>query len=203
MPLQNGVNSIDTIKKLFPENRVYQACVYIVARLLEPGVVQESGIACKLYFGSETETQQNLEKLLDIFKKAEIDAVLSPDINKVIWEKFLFISPIATMTSFADKSIGAVLENKELVDTLQKMIWELYGVANAKGIIFPEEILGKTYHKMEILPYEATTSLRSDFQKGGKTELETLTGYVVHQAHTLGMQVPNYEKLYNELKSRI
>ena len=38
--------------------------------------------------------------------------------------------------------------------------------------------------------------MHSDFKKGGKTEVESLTGYVVHQGKELNIATPNYEKIF-------
>lgn len=41
--------------------------------------------------------------------------------------------------------------------------------------------------------------MHSDFQKGNRTEVETLTGYVVRAAQELGIEVPTYQFMYKGL----
>ena len=51
----------------------------------------------------------------------------------------------------------------------------------------------------KIMPNNSTTSMHSDFQKGNRTEVETLTGYVVRAAQELGIEVPTYQFMYKGL----
>ena len=48
----------------------------------------------------------------------------------------------------------------------------------------------------EKMPYDATTSMHTDFRKHNPTELETLTGYVVESGKALHLPVPTYEMMY-------
>ena len=41
-----------------------------------------------------------------------------------------------------------------------------------------------------------------DFMHGRPTELENLTGYVVHTARALGLELPLYERMYGALRER-
>ncbi|MFZ1678010.1 MAG: 2-dehydropantoate 2-reductase, partial [Saprospiraceae bacterium] len=43
LPLLNGVDSRELIETIFPKNLVLDGCVYLVARLTEPGIVMETG----------------------------------------------------------------------------------------------------------------------------------------------------------------
>ncbi len=53
LPLQNGMDAKERIAKIFPDNPIIQACVYLVAQITEPGVVKVTGAMRKLYFGSD------------------------------------------------------------------------------------------------------------------------------------------------------
>jgi 2-dehydropantoate 2-reductase len=52
------------------------------------------------------------------------------------------------------------------------------------------------------LQKETTTSMHRDFQKGKKTELESLAGYVVRLGKQLNTATPTYEIIYGKLKVR-
>ena len=51
LPLLNGVDSRERIKSLLPQNEVLHGCAYIVARLKQAGVVENSGNIQKIFFG--------------------------------------------------------------------------------------------------------------------------------------------------------
>ena len=132
LPLLNGVDSKERIKKILPNNTVLDGCVYIVSRLKEPGVVENSGNIQTLYFGLQHTSNKQLLLLDGIFKKSGIEGHLSQNISTIIWEKFIFISPTATATSFFDQSIGAILADEDKHKTVRLLIEEVQKIAFAK-----------------------------------------------------------------------
>ncbi len=203
LPLQNGVASTEQIKALFPQAEVLMGCVYIMARRVEPGVVKVVGSGQKLYFGQPG--GQNPERLLalqSIFTEAGIDGRLSANIESDVWEKFVFIAALASSTSYFNESIGAVLANAEHKALLVSLMRETRSVGQAKGVRLPENILHKTLERMEALPYEATSSMHSDFQKGGRTEYRTLTEYLCRMGDALGVATPGFDTIAPKLADR-
>ncbi|MBC5775073.1 2-dehydropantoate 2-reductase [Pontibacter sp. KCTC 32443] len=201
LPLLNGIDSYERIKAVYLENEVWEGCVYIVSRLTDPGLVTVSGDFNSLFFGSDNGTNTKLELALQLFKEAGISATLSQKIKQTIWEKYLFISTIATLTSYLDVSIGAILAKQENLDLLYSLLQELIQVGKAKGINLQEDSVQKTTARMAKLPYETTSSMHSDYQKGKNTEVDSLTGYVVKLGQQLQIPVPTYTRLYAALKN--
>lgn len=200
LPLLNGVDSRKKIQEKFPNNLVLNGCVYIVSRLTEPGKIENFGNIEKLYFGDESIQNENLVGFEKIFLKAKIDAVLSKDIEKIVWEKFIFISAIATSTSFFNKTVGEIFENSEMENQLRSLINEVTELAKMKQIKLSEDIEELTFSKLKTLPYTATSSMHSDFiNKKSKTELESLTGYVISESEKYGLKAPVFEKMYQNL----
>ncbi|WP_242921084.1 ketopantoate reductase family protein [Pontibacter liquoris] len=202
LPLLNGVDASARIKTLFPDVEVWEGCVYVVARLSEPGIVKESGGIGQLYFGATNGDAQKLRRVEGLLQAAGIRAELSDTILHTIWTKFLFISAVATATSYLNAGMGAILEKPENKQLLLDLLGELQAVARAKGILLPNDLLPTMLQRMAALPYATTSSMHSDFQKGGKTELTSLTGYVVREGRAHQVPTPTYERLYAALQER-
>ncbi len=199
LPLLNGVNSKELIKNKWPSNTVLDGCVYIIARLNEPGVVENKGNIQKLFFGLDNYTDKKLELLESVCIEAGIDVTYSSKVSKIIWEKYIFISAMATSTSYFNMSIGQVVAENE--PELKKLIIEVCELAKAKKIEIEENIESRTLDKLRSLPFEATSSMHSDIQNGKqKLELDALTHYVIKEGQKLGIQTPVYLKMYNVLK---
>jgi len=203
LPLLNGVDTKERINKIFPSGEVADGCVYIVSRLIEPGVVKETGNIHSLYFGSKTVPLNKLKQLKSLFLNAAIDAYLVDDIEKTIWEKFIFISSIASLTSYLNLTVGEILSNEHHKKLLKHLMQEIKLVADALNILLPENIIESTIKKMEKLPFETTSSMHSDFQKGNRTEFKSLTEYVSLQGKKLGIATPAFDKVEGALKERI
>lgn len=200
LPLLNGVDAKDIIKSVFPNSNVWDGCVYIISRLLEPGVIQEGGKIHALYFGSEKKD----EKLIHFNKlllNAGIDSRLSENITLTVWEKFIFISVVASLTSYLNMPIGPILENEKHKKLAVKLLTEIKAVAEAKKVTLQNDVIEKTLAMMERMPYETTSSMHSDFIKGGKTEYRSLTEYVVKWGKDLNIETPEYERILEKLKT--
>jgi 2-dehydropantoate 2-reductase len=202
LPLLNGVNHAETIKQILPDIEVWNGCVFIVARLIEKGIVKVDSEIKLLQFGSLDGANDKLESFKNVLKTAGIDVELSLDIEKTVWEKFIFISSLATLTSAFDKTVGEVLSSEENTAVLKDLIAEVTNLARAKKINVADNIEEITLEKIRKAPPTATSSMHADFAKKGKTELETLTGYVVNEASLFEFNTVNYTWLYGHLKQK-
>jgi len=203
LPLLNGVDNRQKIQSIYPDNIVLDGCVYIVSRLKQAGVIENSGNIQSMYFGLDNYSGDNLFEIERLLKEANIEAVLSQDISEIIWEKFIFLSPIATATAYYDQCVGQILSSAEPLETTKSLIEEVIQLAHAKGINISEDISEKTLNKLKALPFETTSSMHSDFkQRKANTELQTLTGYVIEECQKHGIATPFYSKLYTYLNKK-
>lgn len=202
LPLLNGVDAREQISRILPEPEVWDGCVYIISRLIEPGVIKESGNIHSFYFGSASTSVEKLKRFEKILKDAGIDGRYSENIQQTIWEKFIFISVVASLTTYFNKAIGPILENQEYRKRANKLLAEIVEVANAKKIQLPSDIIEKTIATMERMPYETTSSMHTDHQKGGITEYRSLTEYIVNEGNKLNVETPEYKIVLEGIKSR-
>src|ERR1700761_8515844 len=78
LPFLNGVDIAREIEDILPDVHVWEGCIYIFARQLEKGVVEQTGTA-SLIFGS-TEPAPQLNMVGELFKVAGINTTIAPDI---------------------------------------------------------------------------------------------------------------------------
>nr|WP_314897964.1 2-dehydropantoate 2-reductase [uncultured Flavobacterium sp.] len=199
LPLYNGVDATERIEKLFPENTVLQGCVYIVSMIVSPGVIRKIGPYEKLFFGSKTAPISKLNKLQSIFEKAAIESYLVDTIEETVWEKFIFISALASATSYLNQNIGAILNNAANKAIYISLLNEITSVAFAKGLALPNDIVVQTIVKLEKSPQDATSSMHRDLLAGRNTEVVSLTKYVVDQAVKFGVATPTYQMILEKL----
>lgn len=201
LPLLNGVDSTERIKSLLPDTTVLQGCVYLVARLKQAGIIENTGNIQKLYFGidgSDIALDTRLFFLEQLLKDAGIEATYSKDILPVIWEKFIFVSPLATATCFYNAAIGAVLAAYK--HSITDLIDEIVQITTAKGITVDKDIAARTLEKMKALHYEATSSMHNDLKNNKPhTEVDSLTGFIVRAGQELNISTPVYTTMYNHL----
>ena len=201
LPLYNGVDAPERIHKLFPENDILQGCVYIISMIFSPGTIRKIGFYEKLFFGSKTASISKLNKLQSIFQKAKIESYLVENIEETVWEKFIFISALASVTSYLNQNIGQILSNPDAKAIYVKLLKEIEMVAKAKGLQLSDDIVNQTIVKLEKSPKEATSSMHRDYLAGNKIEAASLTKFVVEEALKYGVKTPLYEKISTVLLS--
>lgn len=198
IPLQNGAGIAEKIQELLPGHEVWKGCVYIGARLTEPGKVEKFTMKDRLFFGSNEGSKERQKELFSLLSNARVLVTNPDDIDAEIWKKFFMISTAATITSYFNESIGDVVNNH--LDLFITLSYELKSVAEAMGVNLPENVVFTSIDSQKMLPGSSTTSMHSDFMRGGPNELETLTGYVINCAKEYGIEVPTYLFMYKGLK---
>ncbi|MBQ4280327.1 MAG: 2-dehydropantoate 2-reductase [Rikenellaceae bacterium] len=202
LPFLNGVDSGERIARMLPRTEVWMGCVYVVAFIVEPGHIAEQTNGYRYYFGSPDGTPARLAALDGLFVRAGINARMREDIVRCVWDKFAFISPVATVTSYTDLTYGDILSTPELRGQLLALLDEFKAVAAARGKELSPDVVEAVVAQMERIPADTTTSMQRDFRAGRPTELESLTGYLVREGHRLGVPVPTYERMYAGLEAR-
>ncbi|RKR11983.1 ketopantoate reductase [Flavobacterium sp. 90] len=199
LPLYNGVDAPERIQELFPENVVLEGCVYIISMIFSPGTIRKMGFYEKLFFGSKTASKSKLEELQNILQKAKIESYLVDNIEETVWEKFIFISALASATSYLNENIGDILRNPESKELYVQLIHEIVAVANAKGLKLPDDIVEQTIVKLEKSPKEATSSMHRDLLASKNTEAISLTQFVVKEGAKYNVETPAYKKIADVL----
>lgn len=200
VPLLNGVDSREKINEVFPNHLATDGCANVVARLIGPGRIERYSVFQKMHFGLQGRTDPRLDQLYQIFKEAEIDVTLTPDIQKAIWSKYLFISAAAAATSYFDATFDEVIEQRERLSYFEKLVAEIVTLAKRKAIRLSPDIRERVLTMFRDAPAGATTSMHSDISNGkARTEIESLIGYVVRESQKYGLAVPHYKQVYSQL----
>ena len=197
--LLNGVDNPEKISAVHPDLTVLNGCVYLSAFIEEPGTVRKASGPGTLFYGDEEGKFKDWPGMDMVFKEAGIKAQYRDDIQNAVWEKFIFICPIASVTSVTGRSFGEVLAQDNSRELLEGLLKELGEVARVQGINLPDDFIQASIKKVGNFPHDTKSSLQMDFEKGKKTEIESFTGYVVRQAKKSGMEVPLHQMVYSKL----
>jgi 2-dehydropantoate 2-reductase len=107
--LQNGVDNEEKIAGVVGGSKVMGGAAYIFSTIIEPGVIAHSGGPALLLFGEMDGTRsERAERLLEMSRKAGIDADVPDDIRRVLWDKLAFICAQAGMTASVRLPIGEI-----------------------------------------------------------------------------------------------
>jgi 2-dehydropantoate 2-reductase len=196
------VDNAEKVKSFFPQSKTLNGCVYISSHIVSPGVVQQVSGSCQLFFGPENDDIETFIRIEETLRNAGIKAELKTNIDEVVWEKYIFISPLASVTTLFGEPFGTVMDRKESRDLTEGLIKEVEQIARTKGIGLAEDIVDTTLAKVNAFPYDTKSSMQVDCEKGNKTEIEAFTGYIVRCGEELGVDISLHRMVYDKLKER-
>ncbi|WP_413998284.1 ketopantoate reductase family protein [Flavobacterium sp. W1B] len=202
LPLYNGVDATERISTIYPDNEVLQGCVYIVSMIETPGVIKKVGSYEKLFFGCGMTSIKRLNALQSIFKNAGIESYLVDNIEETLWEKFIFISSLASATSYLNQNIGEIINSNSSRALYVELLNEITMIAAVKGLNLPADIIMQTILKLEKSPQNATSSMHRDLMAGRKFELASLTEFVVNEGLKYEIETPTYQMVLDKLSEK-
>lgn len=203
MSLQNGVEATDVIARTVGREHLMGGACYIAAALDHAGAVQHGGRMARLVFGeSGGRRTRRAEALLQACARANaaFDAELSPDIDRVIWEKFVFIVGLSAMTALTRRTIGPVRSDPDTRAMLLDVMREAVAVGRAKGIDLPADFADQRLAFVDTLPDTMTSSMHHDLERGNRLEVGWLSGAVARLGREVGVPTPANRAVHAALK---
>jgi 2-dehydropantoate 2-reductase len=200
--LQNGVDSVERIAPILGVEQTVGGVANISATISAPGVIKHLSRAAKILFGhSGQRPDDRLDVFVDAGKAAKIDLALSTDIERDLWEKFIFLTALSGSTATLRAPIGAIVDDPELRGFVLALMQEAFAVGKAKGVALDPSFVDRRmdYVAKEIEP-DRKASMAYDLEHGRRLELDWLTGKVRTLGHTLGVPTPANDAVYIVLK---
>jgi 2-dehydropantoate 2-reductase len=209
---QNGIVE-DAVADAVGASKVMAGIIGWGGTLHGPGVVERTGpgaIHLGELDGRITERIEGLARML----KAVTPVVVTDNIRGAQWSKLAINCTITTIGALTGESLGVMLKDprarraflgvyREVVDTALSLGMRLERIAADPMLLYlPENagplsrffkdvltrVVGRKYGKLK------SSSLQS-LERGRKTEIDFLNGYVVEQARKAGRRVPLNECL--------
>jgi 2-dehydropantoate 2-reductase len=191
LSLQNGVQKDDVLRHILGSEPVLGGVCYIASTLARPGVISHTGTLQKLVFGEyDGRRSPRAEAFLGACRRGAIDAELSPDIRKAIWQKFVFLVGLSAVTTTIRLPIGPIRTNPRTRRFLLDTMREAVAVARAQGVGLSAEYAEDRLAYCDGLPAEMVSSMYHDLECGNRLEVDWLSGGVVELGQAVGVPTP-------------
>lgn len=188
---QNGVQKDDVLRRMVGNAAVMGGVCYIAATIARSGVIRHTGTMQRLVFGEYDGRESNrAEALLAACRRAGIDAEVSPDIRRVIWEKFVFLVGLSATTATVRLPIGPIRSHPQTRIFLRDAMREVVAVGRAQGVSLSADYAENRLAFCDGLPADMTSSMHTDLDRGNRLELPWLSGVVVELGKTVGVPTP-------------
>ena len=198
---QNGVVAEDILIKHYGKERVIGGVSNIAALIEAPGVIRHNGTMARLIFAElNGKPSKRIDAFAALCKQATIDHVVSDDINRAIWQKFIFLASFSGMTCATRLSIGPIRTDPETRAMLKAALGEVVAIGRAKGVSLPDDQVEQSLTWADNLPPTMVASMLGDLNRGNRLELPWLSGNVVKLGEELGVATPVHKFIFTVLK---
>jgi 2-dehydropantoate 2-reductase len=191
LSLQNGVIKDDVLKRELGKSNIMGGVAYVGSTIARPGVIRQTGTLQRLLFGEYDGTRSaRAEKFLEALLEAGIQAELSDDIRRTLWEKYVFLVGLSGSTSTMRLPIGPIRSNPQTRAFLLDLMQETVAVGRAHGVKLPEDYAAQRLAFADSVAPDMTSSLHHDLERGNRLEVEWLSGGVVQLGKVVGVPTP-------------
>jgi 2-dehydropantoate 2-reductase len=188
---QNGVQKDELVRRILGEGVALGGVGYIGSTVVSPGVIHHTGTMQRLAFGEYDGTRsQRVVALYEACVRGGIDAEISPDILRTIWEKFVFLVGLSATTTAMRMPLGPIRSNPQTREFLLDVMREVVSVGRAHGVNLDEDYAEKRMAFVDGLPTDMDSSMHADLQRNKRLELQWLSGAVVDLGHAAGISTP-------------
>ncbi|WP_428232162.1 ketopantoate reductase family protein [Flavobacterium sp.] len=195
--LQNVVNAKEIIRETLPEaGQIMEGCIYVASNVKQPGHIQHVGGPGKIFVGGKEN-----KALIDLLKAGGLDITYVANINEILWKKYLFVAPVAAITSAYKVTFGQLLEDQNLMQILENMMTEIQLLASKINITLTNEDISTSKDLLTKFPFESKSSLQLDFENNNQTEKRFLVDYVIENAKKYGIATPFYNDVNEKIKT--
>ena len=200
LSLQNGVIKDDILRRAFGAAAVMGGVGYVATHISRPGVIHQVGTLQRCVFGEyDGARSERAERLLEALLRAGIQAELSDDIRRTLWEKYVFLVGLSGTTATIRTTIGPIRENARTRAFLFDLMRETVAVGRAHGVKLPENYADQRMAFADTVPFDMTSSLHHDLERGNPLEVEWLSGGVVQLGEAVGVPTPANRAVWDVL----
>jgi 2-dehydropantoate 2-reductase len=192
IPFLNGLEHVEILRRVYPPDRVVPAAIRIESARLRPGLIRHTSQLAGIEIGPAA------EQVAARLRAAGFDVRIRADEKLIMWEKFLFLAPMALLTTVARANVGTVRTDRR--KDLTALLGEVTSVARADGVaIDPAAVL----RFIDAVPGSMETSMQRDQAAGRPLELDALGGALLRRADRVGIDMPVTRRLVGEIAARL
>jgi 2-dehydropantoate 2-reductase len=205
LSLQNGVDNVERIRKAAGLDPIAVA-VYVASSMPAPGRVKHAGRG-DLLIGDlpgriGPSRGEDLTRVAEWFEAAGVACRVSPDIEADLWTKLITNVALNAISAVAGTTYGDIVAVAEARETIRQLVEECVAVARASGVSLPEIDLVQMVWRFAEKVGPVYSSTAQDLERGKRTEIDALNGFVVRRGAELGVATPVNQSLLALVKLR-
>jgi 2-dehydropantoate 2-reductase len=197
---QNGVLKDEYLKAAFEPSRIMGGVGYVATTIDRPGVIRQTGPMQRLVFGEfDGSRSERAQAFLDACLKGGINAEISPDIRREIWQKYVFLVGLSGCTTTMRTTIGPIRANPQTRAFLLDVMREVVAVGRAQGVNLDADYAEQRLTLADDVAPDMTSSMHHDLERGNPLEVRWLSGGVMSLGTQAGVPTPLNRAIFDIL----
>jgi len=189
--LQNGVQKDDMLAPIVGRGALMGGAAYIGVSIARPGVIRKTGTMERLAFGEFDNTKSaRAQAFFEACKAGDIVVDIPADITLELWQKFVFLVAMSSITATMRTTIGPVRANPRARAFFLDVMREAVAVGRARGVALAEDFADKRLAGIDAMTQDMRASMALDLEMGRPLELPWLAGAVVDLGAEKGVPTP-------------
>jgi 2-dehydropantoate 2-reductase len=195
VPLLNGVDHVALLHDRY--GNVLAGAISVESERVEPGLVrQKSPFAFAVLAPGPRQAQLAAE-----LRAAGIEVSVAPDEPTLLWEKLVFLAPLALTTTALGAPVGAVQADPEWRARLERCHDEAVSVGLAAGATLDAAEIRRRFTGFS--GGEMRTSMQKDFDAGRPLELDAIGGAILRAGRNHAIETPATGELVRLVEERL
>lgn len=188
---QNGVLKDQALRAAYGAGPVMGGVGYVATTIDRPGMIRQTGPMQRLLFGEfDGSRSTRCQAFLQACLAGGIHAELSADIEREIWQKFVFLAALSGTTTTIRKPIGPIRANAQTRGFLLDVMREVVAVGRAHGVNVAEDYAEQRLKLADEVAADMTSSMHHDLERGNPLEVRWLAGAVVELGRARNVPTP-------------
>jgi 2-dehydropantoate 2-reductase len=188
---QNGVQKDELLRPIVGDAALIGGVGYVATHIGRPGVITQTGPMQRLVFGEyDGRRSPRVEAFHDACQRGGINAEISSDIRREIWQKFVFLVGLSAVTTAMRSPIGPIRANPVARQFLLDLMKEVVAVGRAHGVALPANFAADRLAFADTVHPDMIASMYHDLQSGKPLELRWLSGGVVDLGASVSVPTP-------------
>jgi len=200
LPLLNGMAHLDKLVARFGESPVLGGSTTIVADVDPEGRIRQMELLQNVNFGERNrEVTPRIQAVAATLSNAGFDDKLCEDILAVMWQKWVMLASMASITCLMRGSIGAVAAAPGGSETAHRIIAECAAISAANGYPQPQAYLTVVNERLTKPGSPLTASMYRDLSKGAPVEADHILGDLIARGAAHDIVAPLLQAAYAQL----
>jgi 2-dehydropantoate 2-reductase len=141
-----------------------------------------------------------VQGLKDACDAAGVDARVSPNIIKDLWEKFVFLVSVSTLTAASRQRLEFIRSDPDARATLIRLLNEVTAVGQAAGVPLSDDLPQTRLAMIDGQGGNSISSMAIDLLRGNRLELPWLASKAVELGRQYEVQMPALQALVGVLR---